>query len=39
MTVIRLAIEARKPAPPPPPPPPPKGPLLRLDLPRPNLPS
>ena len=30
MTAIRLAIEARKPAPPPPPPA--KGPLLRLDL-------
>jgi hypothetical protein len=39
MTAIRLAIEARKPAPPPPSPPPPKGPLLRLDLPRPDLPS
>ena len=39
MTAIRLAIEARKPAPPPPPPPPVKGPLLRLDLPRPDRPS
>jgi hypothetical protein len=35
MTAIRLAIEARKPAPPPPPPPPPTGPLIRLDLVRP----
>ena len=34
MTAIRLAIEARKPAPPPPPPPPAKGPLIRLELPR-----
>lgn len=33
MTAIRLAIEARKPAPPPPPPPPAKGPLIRLELP------
>ena len=33
MTAIRMAIEARKPAPTPPPPPPPKGPLLRLELP------
>jgi hypothetical protein len=39
MTAIRLAIEARKPAPPPPPPPPAKGPLIRLELPRPDLPS
>ena len=39
MTAIRLAIEARKPAPPPPPPPPSKGPLLRLDFSRPDRPS
>jgi hypothetical protein len=39
MTAIRLAIEARKPAPPPPPPPPPSGPLIRLNLSRPDLPS
>ena len=39
MTAIRLAIEARKPAPPPPPPAPPKGPLIRLDLLRPEQPS
>jgi hypothetical protein len=39
MTAIRLAIESRKPAPPPPPPPPAKGPLIRLELPRPDLPS
>ena len=39
MTAIRLAIEARKPAPPPPPPPPAQGPLIRLDLLRPDLPS
>jgi hypothetical protein len=39
MTAIRLAIEARKPAPPPPPPPPPTGPLIRLDLVRPDRPS
>jgi hypothetical protein len=39
MTAIRLAIEARKPAPTPPPPPPVKGTLLRLDLPRPDRPS
>jgi hypothetical protein len=39
MTAIRLAIEARKPAPTPPPPPPAKGPLIRLDLPRPDRPS
>jgi hypothetical protein len=39
MTAIRLAIEARKPAPPPPPPPPDRGPLIRLDLVRPDLPS
>jgi hypothetical protein len=38
MTAIRLAIEARKPAPPPPPPPP-SGPLILLNLPRPDLPS
>jgi hypothetical protein len=38
MTAIRLAIEARKPAPPPPPPPPSRGPLLHLDLLRPDLP-
>jgi hypothetical protein len=38
MTAIRLAIEARKPAPPPPPPPP-SGPLIRLNLSRPDLPS
>jgi hypothetical protein len=38
MTAIRLAIEARKPAPPPPPPPH-TGPLIRLDLPRPERPS
>jgi hypothetical protein len=37
MTAIRLAIEARKPAPPPPPPPPVQGPLIRL--PRPERPS
>ena len=35
MTAIRLAIEARKPAPTPPPP----GPLIHLDLPRPDRPS
>jgi hypothetical protein len=39
MTAIRLAIEARKPAPPPPPPPPDRGPLIRLDLVRPDRPS
>jgi hypothetical protein len=39
MTAIRLAIEARKPAPPPPPPPPVQGPLIRLDLLRPDVPS
>jgi hypothetical protein len=39
MTAIRLAIEARKPAPPPPPPPPVQGPLIRLDLLRPDRPS
>jgi hypothetical protein len=39
MTAIRLAIEARKPAPPPPPPPPHTGPLIRLDLSRPDRPS
>src|SRR5439155_22068181 len=39
MTAIRLAIGARKPAPPPPPPPPSNGPLLRLDLLRPDRPS
>ncbi len=39
MTAIRLAIEARKPAPPPPPPPPHTGPLIRLELPRPERPS
>jgi hypothetical protein len=39
MTAIRLAIEARKPAPTPPPPPPVQGPLIRLDLPRPDQPS
>jgi hypothetical protein len=39
MTAIRLAIEARKPAPPPPPPPPDRGPLIRLDLLRPDRPS
>jgi hypothetical protein len=39
MTAIRLAIEARKPASPQPPPPPSKGPLVRLDLSRPDLPS
>ena len=39
MTAIRLAIEARKPAPPPPPPPPPTGPLIRLGRPRPDQPS
>jgi hypothetical protein len=38
MTAIRLAIEARKPAPPPPPPPP-SGPLILLNLPRPDQPS
>ena len=38
MTAIRLAIEARKPAPPPPPPPPDRGPLIRLDLLRPDVP-
>jgi hypothetical protein len=38
MTAIRLAIEARKPAPPPPPPPV-RGPLIRLELPRPEQPS
>jgi hypothetical protein len=37
MTAIRLAIEARRPAPPPPPPPPVQGPLIRL--PRPERPS
>ena len=36
MTAIRLAIEARKPAPPPPPV---QGPLIRLDLTRPDRPS
>jgi hypothetical protein len=39
MTAIRLAIEARKPAPPPPPPPPVQGPLIRLELARPDVPS
>jgi hypothetical protein len=39
MTAIRLAIEARKPAPPPPPPPPVRGPLIHLDLARPDRPS
>ena len=39
MTAIRLAIEARKPAPPPPPPPPVRGPLIRLDLTPPDRPS
>ena len=39
MTAIRLAIEARKPAPPPPPPPPAQGPLVRLELLRPEQPS
>ncbi len=39
MTAIRLAIEARKPAPPPPPPPPHTGPLIRLELARPDVPS
>jgi hypothetical protein len=39
MTAIRLAIEARRPAPPPPPPPPVQGPLIRLDLLRPDRPS
>ena len=39
MTAIRLAIEARKPAPPPPPPPPVRGPLIHLDLARPDQPS
>jgi hypothetical protein len=38
MTAIRLAIEARKPAPPPPPPPH-TGPLIRLELARPDVPS
>ena len=38
MTAIRLAIEARKPAPPPPSPPV-QGPLIRINLPRPDLPS
>jgi hypothetical protein len=39
MTAIRLAIEARKPAPPPPPPPPVQGPLIDLHIVRPDLPS
>jgi hypothetical protein len=39
MTAIRLAIEARKPAPPPPPPPPTRGPLIHLDITRPDRPS
>ena len=39
MTAIRLALEARKPAPPPPPPPPSKGPLLRLDFLSPDRPA
>jgi hypothetical protein len=38
MTAIRLAIEARKPAPPPPAPPH-TGPLIRLELARPDVPS
>ena len=39
MTAIRLAIEARKPAPSPPPPPPARGPLVHLEPPRPERPS